>query len=133
MLHVPLASISALKGRPHAALQNFQIDPDGSFIYWPGLDVHLGWNQFLQAVEPAELRKSQQRSADFNRRYGAAIRQVREAAGIPQAKVAGLTDRQLRRIEQGACRATTRALNALAKTHGLDLNAYLDKLAKAMT
>ncbi len=23
------------------------IDPDGSFIYWPDLDAHLGWKQFL--------------------------------------------------------------------------------------
>lgn len=133
MLHVPLGSIHALKGQLRAVLQNFEVDPDGSFIHWPELDVHLGWNQFLQAVDPAELRKSQQRSAEFNVRYGAAIRRVREAAGISQAKVAGLTDRQIRRIEQGICRATTGTLKALAKAHGLDVNAYLDKLASAMS
>ena len=113
-------------------LRNFEIDPDGSFIHWPDLDVHLGWNQFLQAVDPAELLKAQQRSAGFNERYGAAIRKVREAAGILQSKVEGLTERQLRRIEQGECRATTAALTALAKAHGLDVNAYMDGLAKAM-
>jgi len=132
MLHVPLSSIPALKGQPRAVLRNFKIDPDGSFIYWPDLDVHLGWNRFLQAVDPSELHKAQQRSADFNRRYGTAIRKVREAAGIPQSKVEGLTDRQVRRIEHGTCRATAGALAALAKAHGLDVNAYMDKLAKAM-
>ncbi len=81
------------------------IDPDGSFIYWPDLDVHLGWNQFLQAVDPAEFRKAQQRSAEFNARYGAAIRRVREAAGIVQSGVEGLTERQVRRIEYGESRA----------------------------
>ena len=94
MLHIPLDSIRALRGQPQAAVRNFSIDPDGSFIYWPDLDVHLGWNQFLQAVDPAELRKAQQRSAGFNERYGAAIRRVREAAGILQSKVEGLTERQ---------------------------------------
>ena len=74
MLHIPLDSIPALKGQPQTAVRNFSVDPDGSFIYWPDLDVHLGWNQFLQAVDPDELRKAQQRSAGFNRRYGAAIR-----------------------------------------------------------
>ena len=101
MLHVPLESLPALKGRSRAAVRNFSIDPDGSFIYWPDFDVHLGWNQFLQAVDPAELRKARGRSAGFNKRYGAAIRKVREEAGILQSQVEGLTDRQLRRIERG--------------------------------
>src|SRR5260370_40528636 len=30
MLHVPLSSMPALKGQPHALLPNFRIDPDGS-------------------------------------------------------------------------------------------------------
>jgi hypothetical protein len=132
MLHIPIESIGALKGQPEAAVRNFVIDPDGSFLYWPELDVHLGWNQFLYAVDPDELRKAQQRSAGFNERYGAAIRKVREAAGIKQSKIDGLTERQLRRIEQGESRATTAALTALAKAHGLDANAYMERLAKAM-
>jgi hypothetical protein len=109
------------------------MDPDGSFIHWPDIDVHLGWNQFLQAVAPAELHRAQQRSAEFNRRYGAAIRELREKAGIPQARVEGITERQLRRIEQGECRATVNALRDLAKAHGLDVNAYMDRVANAMS
>ncbi len=132
LLHVPVSSVPALRGQPRPVLVNFHIDPDGSFIAWPDLDVQLGWNQFLQAVDPGELHKAQQRSAGFNQRYGEAIRTVRAAAGILQSNVAGLTGRQLRRIEQGQCRATTAALAALAKAHGLDVNAYMESLAKAM-
>ncbi len=132
MLHVPLSSIPALNGQPRESLRRFRVDPDGSFVFWPDLDVHLGWNQFLQAADPAEFRKALQRSANFNRRYGAAIREIREAAGISQSKVAGLTDRHLRRIEHGDCRATASALESLAKAHSLDTNAYMDKLATAM-
>jgi hypothetical protein len=132
MLHIPLNSIGALTDRPQSAVRNFVIDPDGSFIYWPDLDIHLGWNQFLQALDPAELRKAQQRSAGFNERYGAAIRKVRETTGILQSKVEGLTERQLRRIEQGECRATTSAIAALAKAHGLAPNTYLDLVAKTL-
>jgi hypothetical protein len=44
----------------------------------------------------------------------------------------GLTDRQLRRIEQGESRATSAAITALAAAHGLDANAYMERLAKAM-
>ncbi|OWK39150.1 DUF2442 domain-containing protein [Fimbriiglobus ruber] len=132
MLHVPADSVPALKGHPPQVLRNFEIDPDGSFLYWPALDVHLGWNQFLQAVDPAEFRSAQQRSSGFNKRYGAAIRKIREDAGVAQSKVVGLTDRKLRRIEHGECRATTTALAALARAHGLNANEYLEKLAKAM-
>lgn len=132
MLHVPVDALAALRGQPRAVLQNFRIDPDGSFLHWPDIDVHLGWDQFLQAVDPAELHKARQRSAEYNRRYGAAIRKLREEAGIRQAKVAGITERQLRRIEQGECRATTGALAALAKAHHLEVGAYMEALAKAM-
>lgn len=132
MLHVPVTAIPALKGQSRAKLRNFEIDPDGSFLYWPDLDVHLGWHQFLQAVDPEELRKARQRTEGYNTRYGAAIRRVREKAGLSQSKIEGLTERQLRRIEQGECRATRSALDALAKAHGLDTNAYMEQLAIAM-
>jgi len=53
-------------------------------------------------------------------------------AGILQSRVEGLTERQLRRIEQGECRATSAAIVALANAHGLDANAYMERLTKAM-
>ena len=133
MLHVPMSSIRALSGQPRDVLRNFVIDPDGSFVHWPDIDVHLGWNQFLQAVDPDELRKAQQRTEGYNKRYGAAIRKLREDAGLLQSKIEGLTERQLRRIEQGECRATRTALATLANAHGLDMNSYLERLAKAMS
>jgi hypothetical protein len=132
VLHVPVHMIGSLRGKPRNLVQEFRIDPDGSFVYWPALDVHLGWNQFLQVVDPAAHQKALQRSGRFNTRYGAAIRKLREEAGIPQSKVSGLTDRQVRRIELGESRATTGALAALAKAHGLSVNEYMDRVAKAM-
>ena len=132
MLHVPIDHLSSLRGQPPRVLRNFQIDPDGSFVYWPDIDVHLGWNQFLQAVDPDELRRAQQRGAGFNQRYGAAIRTVREGLKISQSKVEGITESQLRRIEQGECRATAGALAALAEAHGLPVHNYLDLLSKSM-
>jgi hypothetical protein len=132
ILHVPMKALPSLRDKPRAVQRNFEIDPDGSFLYWPDVDVHLGWSQFIQTVKPDEFRKAQQRSAGFNERYGAAIRKLRENAGITQSKIPGLTERQVRRIEQGESRATSGALAALAKAHGWGTNAYLEKLAKAM-
>jgi hypothetical protein len=133
MLHVPATSIRALSGQPRDVLRNFVIDPDGSFVHWPDIDVHLGWSQFLQAVDPEELRKAHQRTEGYNMRYGAAIRKLREEAGLSQSKIEGLTERQLRRIEQGECRATRTALATLANAHGLDTNSYMERLAKEMS
>jgi hypothetical protein len=133
IIHIPAAMVPSLRKLCPAVLQDFRIDPDGSFIHWPVPDIHLGWNQFLQAVDPVALHRAQQRSADYNRRYGSAIRQLREKAGIRQALVSGITERQLRRIEQGQCRATRNALGALASTHGLEVNDYLERLSKEMS
>lgn len=130
-LAVPLAAIPELRDRPRDVQRNFTVDPDGSFLHWPDLDLHLGWDQFLQIVEPGELARARGRSRGFNERYGVAIRRLREGAGIAQARVEGLTERQLRRIERGECRATARALAALAGAHGLAPEAYLKRLAEA--
>ncbi|WP_165227048.1 DUF2442 domain-containing protein [Aquisphaera insulae] len=132
VLRVPIRALDCLNGQPPAILHNFEIDPDGSFVYWPDLDVHLGWDQFLQVVDPSALRKAQQKTDEFNRRYGAAIREVRVQAGILQSKIPGLTERQLRRIERGECRATSSALAALARVHGLGTSDYLGRLAQAL-
>ena len=132
MLHVPLEKLHPLQRLPEPVVRNIVIDPDGSFLHWPEPDVHLGWDQFLQAVDPIEFLKAEQRNAGYNARYGRAIRKVRETAGIRQSQVGGLTDRQVRRIESGVCRASTAALNALAKAHALDVNAYLERVASAI-
>lgn len=42
MPHVPVNSIPLLREQPLDVLRNFEIDPDGSFIVWPDVDVHLG-------------------------------------------------------------------------------------------
>ena len=125
---VPMEALKSLRNQPRAIRQQFEIDPDGSFLFWPDLDVH-----FLQAADPTEFLKSQQKSEQFNRLYGSAIKKLRETTGIAQSKIQGLTDRQVRRIEQGESRATAKSLTCFAKAHGLETNAYLDALAKAMS
>jgi hypothetical protein len=107
----------------------FEIDEDGSFLYWPDFDVHMGWTQLLQLVKPEAGLAAKQRSADFNARYGEAIRAFREQSRLRQRDIAGLDPRQVRRIEQGA-RATPSALRKLAKAHGMDLADYLGEVAK---
>ncbi len=128
-LAVPIARIPALRGKRKADLEQFEVDSDGSFVYWPILDVHLGWDQLLQAVDPERALKAGQKDRDFNRRYGAAIRRMRENSGLRQSDISGLSSKQVGRIESGECRATHRAITSLAKAHGLSVVDYLNRVA----
>src|SRR5947209_2748166 len=87
--------------------------------YWPRRDVHIGWGQFQQAVDPHARLKAQQKHDRFNERYGRAVRALRESTGLSQQNITGLDERTVRRIEQGKTRATVSALSRLAKAHGV--------------
>jgi hypothetical protein len=131
-LRVPLERLPALQRLPDDQRREFEIDEEGTFLYWPGGDIHLGWEQFEYAVDKAAGLKAKQQTAAFNRAYGAAIRKLRREKGLRQSDIKGLTARQVGRIESGS-RATLSALRKLAAAHGLAVNEYMDELAKRLT
>ena len=131
-LDIPIAKVPVLKNADACTLQDFEIDEDGAFIYWPELDVHLGWSQLHQLVNPEAALKASQKNQEFNKRYGKAVQKVREIAGLKPGDVPGLSEKQLGRIERGQCRLTSNAIAALSKAHKLDPNEYMKKLAKAL-
>jgi hypothetical protein len=131
-LHVPIAKLPALRNKSKEDLRDFQIDKDGSYVFWPKLDVHLGWDQFTQAVDSEAYMKARQKSDDFNRRYGVAIRTLREKSGLNQSQIEGLTPRQVRRIELGECRATHAALAKLAHAHRITTPQYMSQIASLL-
>jgi hypothetical protein len=131
-LDVPLKLIPDLKNANEAQFDNFEIDEDGSFIYWPGLDLHLGWRQLQQLINPGAALKAAQKSHDFNKHYGKAVQRVREAHGLSPSDIADLSEKQVGRIEKGECRLTSNAIDALAKAHGIARNEYMKKLAETV-
>lgn len=128
-LRVPVSNLPKLPDVSKQIRDNFEIDEYGEYIYWPDLDMHIGWSGFIQAVDPAAGIEARQKSKEFNRRYGLAIRSLREQAGKRQADILGLNDRTVRRIEKGQCRVTAKALEYLARAHNMSANDYLDALA----
>jgi len=132
-LVVPLEKLAKCIGTDAERAAAFEIDEDGSFLFWPHADVHLGWEQFLQILDPAAAIAAKQRSREFNKRYGSAIRAVREAHKLKQSEIAGMTERHLRRIEHGEQRASKKTLETLANTHDLPLKAYLKEIASSMS
>src|SRR2546426_3714411 len=121
-LDVPLAEIPDFKNVPHSRIEKFEIDEDGAFLYWPDLDLHLGWRQFQQLVDPEATLKALQKSEAFNKRYGRAVKRIREQKSLKPGDIPGLSDKQLGRIERGECRLTSNAIESLAKAHKLDPN-----------
>jgi hypothetical protein len=131
-LRVPLEKLPVLQRLPQEQHQEFEIDEEGAFLYWPGGDIHLGWEQFEYAVDKAASLKAQQQTEAFNKAYGAAIRKLRREKGLRQSDMEGLTARQVGRIESGR-RATLSALRKLAASHGMSVNEYMDELAKCLS
>ncbi len=131
-LRVPLEKLPVLAEYPEETRANFNIDEDGVFLYWPDLDVHLGWEQFEQAVDEKSLLKAKQQSDEFNKAYGAAIKKTRKTHKLRQSDIKGLTPRQIRRIETGKCRATYNALCKFAEALEINISEYLGELAELM-
>lgn len=131
-LKVPIAALPKISQAPLRHVKRFEIDDQGEFIYWPSHDVHMGWAQFEQIVKPHRRLRAQQASDAFNRRYGRAVRQFREEAGLRQSDIPGLDARTIRRIEHGRTRATAGALQKLAQAHRMSVNDYLDKLSEKL-
>ncbi len=131
-LEVPVSKIAPLSKADKETAEHFEIDEDGSYIYWPDLDLHLGWQQLQQIVDPVAVQKAKQKSREFNVRYGAAIRKIREEKGLDITAIPGLSAKQLRRIERGECRVTSNAARKLAQAHGMSPNEYLQTVAATL-
>ncbi len=131
-LHVPVAAIPKISKADPDDRAKFQIDEYGDFVYWPSHDVHMGWSQFQQAINPMAKLRAEQKDRRFNQRYGKAVRTVREAVGLNQDGIAGLDARTVGRIERGETRATSNALEKLAKAHSMTATDYMAKLAELL-
>lgn len=126
---VPHSKLVRFLGDERADFERFEIDEVGCFIYWAHADVHLGWKQLEQLIDPTKAIKDQEKTNRFKTKYGQAIRTLRELAGLKQSEIHGLTDRQLRRIEHGELMASTKALKSLASAHRMEIAEYMSRLA----
>jgi len=131
-LEVTISKIGPLAKAGKETAERFEIDEDGSYIYWPDLDLHLGWEQLQQVVDPLAVQRAKQKNRQFNVRYGAAIRKFREEKGLAVTAIPGLSHKQLRRIERGESRLTSNAASKLAEAHGITPNEYLQAVSTAL-
>lgn len=132
IMTIPLEMICRDLGGQPEDWEHPEVERLGRYVSWPGRDVDMRWSHLKSVINPTSAVASRQRSDAFNQRYGGAIRSLRRSCGIRQTEVAGLSERNLRRIELGEIRATSTSLEALAQAHGLDLRAYLAELSRGL-
>lgn len=121
-------SLCELDPRDRAA---FELDEDGSYLYWPVADLHLGVSQILQAVDPPYLADIEVRRFPGSAAIGARIATLRKARDIRQRDIEGLSERHVRRIEQGVARLTGDSAVKLAGALAMDLDEFLAEVAQA--
>jgi hypothetical protein len=123
------SEIPALAALDSKAQRRLVISASGSRIHWPDGDVDLDMDVIREFADPAVRKEAESKYRAEAARYGAAIRKVREGQGLRQSKIPGLSEREVRRLENGEVRPHSDTLKKLADAHHLTVSAYLAKLA----
>ncbi len=129
---VPFSSLPALQQIPLENRRNFIVADDGSYLYWETEDIHLDLEAFRWATDPEWKQKFEALKLIHNQVFGKAIAQIRKLHKLRQADILGLSDRQVRRIEQGEGSTKIDTLKLFAKAHGMEINDYLNAVAEAI-
>jgi len=129
-LKVSTKDLPKLGEAPFEEVDRFEVDPYGDFVYWPSRDVHMGWSEFEQLADPHARLRAQQKSKEFNTRYGRAIRAFRESMNLSQQSILGLDPRTVRRIEKGETGVSVNAIKKLAKAHGMTPARYMAEVSE---
>ncbi len=129
LFRVRFEEMPALARIPVNQRSDFTISSEGSYIHWPDVDVHLDLDAIRYAKDKAWRQKKDQARLVYDARFGEAVAILRKKHELNQSDIQGLSERQVRRIEKGE-RTKVDTLAVLAKSHGLSLKDYLDKIAE---
>jgi len=128
-MRIPLGKLEGIIGSDPKQIRAFEIDEDGSYLYWSHAGVHLGFEQFQRLIDPVALLQAKKKNREYNRRYGEAIKQLRVEKRLKQTDIQGVAARNLRRVEKGEQAASVALLESLSKAHNMGLNEYLKEIA----
>jgi hypothetical protein len=125
----PLDRVPGLDALGDVAAREFEIDEDGSYLHWPAGDLHMGVSQLLQAVDPMYLAEIEIERYS-NDHTGAALRSIREEKRVRQSDIRGLSERQVRRIEDGISRLRADTARKFAEAFAMPLGDLLNEVAR---
>jgi hypothetical protein len=122
----PLARLTA------TGLARFSVSASGSRVHWDEGDVDLGLDSFRFHADPAFRARRERDVRAEALRYARAIRALREASGLKQSGIPGLSEREVRRLESGTHLPQYRSVERLAAAHGVTVEEYVAALAATM-
>jgi hypothetical protein len=125
----PVSDIPPLKALSKSRLKRFSVSSSGSRLRWPDEDIDLNLDTFRELADPEVLEETRERFRREARRYADAIKTLRKNRGLKQGDIAGLSERQVRRLESGVVYPHSSTLNKLAVAHDLSPAEYVRKLA----
>ncbi|MFU8891136.1 MAG: helix-turn-helix domain-containing protein [Anaerosomatales bacterium] len=111
---------------------SFVIDPDGSYLYWEASDTHVGLEMVRFAIDPTFRETALLGKLAFDRRFGDAVRVIREETGLRQTDISGLSARQVSRIEAGPGTPRQQTLHKMATAHSMTVTEYLERVAERL-
>ena len=129
---IPFSSLPGLDLVPQSERGNFELDEDGSYLYWECADLHVDLEDIKAAVDPEFFEQLLIAKLEYGKSFGKAIAAVRKAHKLNQDAIKGISDRHLRRIENEGQQPTLDALKKLAMSHGLDLEGYLAQVNQSL-
>ena len=129
---IPFKSLSCFERVPQSERSNFEIDEDGSYLYWKCADLHVDLENIKAAVDPEFKEQLLIAKLEYGKSFGKAIAAVRKAHKLNQNEIKSISDRHLRRIENEGQQPTLDALKKLAASHGLDLEDYLAQVNQSL-
>jgi len=119
----------ALRSIPKNERTNFEVIEDGSSVHWPDSDIHLDLDDIRYATIPDWRARSKKIQVEHDSKFGEAIALLRKRHDLRQSDIKGLSERQVRRIESGE-RTTTESLELLSAACGIELDEYLNEVAR---
>jgi Helix-turn-helix len=128
---IPFEVMPALQKIPPDQRQHFELDSDGSFLYWESTDTHIDLESLRASIDPELKAKLNAEKVLHDKRFGKAIASVRKSLKLKQTDIGTVSAKQISRIEKGA-RPKLETLKLLAQAHGLEINDYLEKVAQAI-
>ena len=133
LYHSHALKIPALAALEPRDLVNLKVSPSGSRIHWPNGDVDLDLGAIREFIDPAARKAAELQYRAEAVQYGMAIRKLRETKGLRQGNIPGLSEREVRRLENGEVLPHSDTLGKLADAHGWPMSEYMAKLAAEST
>jgi hypothetical protein len=128
-IRIKFNDIPALKRIDYRDRDRFEIQGNGSCLYWSAADIHLDFESFLYYVDDQFRAKTNEKSERYRREYGKAIAIVRTVYQIPIEAIDGLTSYEVQDIEAGRIIARVSSLCCYSEAIGITLDEFLDKVA----